>query len=148
MILDTNRFNATVEVAKAKAADSPAWLRAIERAAEGILSGELIVTTLAHGALVTSSNGSYMANGSCQCKAFRRGHKECRHRAAARLIELYETADLAVSPADERADIIADIKARWPRDLNLADELMARFRVNSLNFLADDMLAGVLAAIA
>jgi hypothetical protein len=33
-----------------------------------------------------------MANGACGCKAFQNGHKECKHRAAARLIELYESA--------------------------------------------------------
>jgi hypothetical protein len=92
------KFAAVVAGAKAAAADSPRWLRAIDRAAEGILSGELIVTILYHGALVTGSNGSYLANGSCECKAFQNGHKECKHRAAARLMELYE-ATPATKPA-------------------------------------------------
>ena len=47
-----------------------------------------------------------------------------------------------------RASLIADIKAAWPKDINLADELLRRFRVNYLEALADDMLRGVLAACA
>jgi len=65
MKLDTQKFNCIVKEAKAKATDKR-WLRAIERAAEGILRGELIVTTLCGGALVTSPNGSYQANGARQ----------------------------------------------------------------------------------
>jgi hypothetical protein len=48
-----------------KAANDPKWLRAIEKAAKAILSGEMIVTTLAHGALVTTADGTYAANGHC-----------------------------------------------------------------------------------
>src|SRR5262249_55375648 len=126
MQINKVQFAQVVETAKAKAANSPAWVRAIERAAEGILSGELIVTTLAHGALVTSANGSYMANGSCACRAAQYGHKECYHRAAARLVERYEAAS-AASPADERSSLIADIKSVWQRKYpgeSLADNLM------------------------
>jgi hypothetical protein len=99
MKLDTNKFNAIVEAAKLKAASEPRWLRAIEKAAAGILSGELIVTTLQHGALVTTPNGTYAANGHCNCEAARRGHTQCKHRAAARLMDIYEreTAPAAVS---------------------------------------------------
>ncbi len=89
--LDTLKFSAIVASAKART-QNLRWLRAIDRAAEGILSGELIVTTLHDGALVTSPNGTYHANGSCQCKAAKHGHRECYHRAAGRLMELYEEA--------------------------------------------------------
>jgi hypothetical protein len=100
MHFDSSKFAPVVEAAKARAANSPAWLRAIDRAAAGILSGELIVTVLAHGALVTSANGSYHANGECQCAAYRHGHKACPHRAAARLVELYEeTLETETTPA-------------------------------------------------
>jgi hypothetical protein len=50
-----------------------------------------------------------------------------------------------------RASLIADIKSTWSRrfpGLSLADELTRRFRVNYLEALAEDMLRGVLAAIA
>lgn len=89
--LDTLKFALIVAGAKSKTKD-PKWLRAIDRAAEGILSGELIVTTLHDGALVTSVNGTYMANGTCQCRAAKHGHRECYHRAAGRLMEIYEEA--------------------------------------------------------
>jgi hypothetical protein len=88
--LDALKFAVIVADAKAHTKDLK-WLRAIDRAAEGILSGELIVTTLAHGALVTSPNETYHANGSCGCQAFK--HRQpCKHRAAGRLMELYEEA--------------------------------------------------------
>jgi hypothetical protein len=149
------QFAAIVADAKAKAASSPRWVRAIDRAAQALQSGELIVTLLHDGALVTSANGSYFVNGHCECEASRRGHAECYHRAAVRLVELYEAADgsepVATKAATSRADIIADIKAAWSRRFptdSLADELMRRFRVNYLEALAEDMLRGVLAAIA
>jgi hypothetical protein len=81
-----------IETAKAKAADNPRWLRAIERAAAGLQSGELIATLLHDGALVTSPNGSYRVNGHCACKAALSGHAGCYHRAAVRLVEMMETA--------------------------------------------------------
>ena len=74
MTINTEKFNSIVEAAKAKAANDPKWLRAIEKAAAAILSGEMIVTTLAHGALVTTANGTYAANGLCNCEAARHGH--------------------------------------------------------------------------
>ncbi len=96
--LDSAKFAAVVTAAKAQAAKASRWLRAIDRAAAALKSGELIVTTLRNGALVTSANGSYLANGECQCKAFVNGHKECKHRAAARLVEMYEAAPEPTAP--------------------------------------------------
>ena len=155
-MINTEKFNSIVEAAKARTND-PKWLRAIERAAAAILSGEMIVTTLAHGALVTTANGTYAANGHCSCEAARKGHTQCKHRAAARLMDIYETetapeavsfaADVEASP---RQNLIAEIENIFPRvcDVPLAVELMRRFRVNSLNFLDDDMLRRVRLAIA
>jgi hypothetical protein len=155
-MINETKFNEVVASAKAKTND-PKWLRAIEKAAKAILSGEIIVTVLAHGALVTTANGTYAANGHCNCEAARRGHTACYHRAAARLMDLYETevatqatfvADVAES---SRENLIIEIENIWPRfapGLPLAVELMARFRVNSLNFLDDDMLRRVRLAIA
>jgi hypothetical protein len=156
MEINKAKFEQVVADAKSKTNDAK-WLRAIEKAAKGILSGELIVTTLAHGALVTTSNGTYAANGHCNCEAARRGHTQCYHRAAARLMDRYEiemvststfTADVAES---SRANLIAEINNIWPRvnpQLPLAVELMARFRVNKLEMLDDDMLRRVRLAVA
>jgi len=154
-MINTEKFNEVVADAKAKTTDRR-WLNAIEKAAAGILSGEMIVTTLAHGALVTTAGGTYAANGHCNCKAARRGHTQCYHRAAARLMDLYESevASAATFAADvetsSRQNLIAEIENIFPRvcDVPLAVELMARFRVNSLNFLDDDMLRRVRLAIA
>jgi hypothetical protein len=157
MQINKIKFNAIVEAAKIKAAGQAKWLRAIERAAAGILSGEMIVTTLCSGALITTANGTYAANGHCNCKAARSGHPQCYHRAAARLMELYEeeTTAEAVSLADDvaassRSQLIAEIKNIWPRveTTPLAVALMARFGKNRLEMLDDDMLRRVRLAIA
>src|SRR5262249_16998204 len=58
---------------------------------------------------------------------------------------------LAPKSADERGALIADINATWSRRFpgeSLADNLMARFRVNALSLLNTDFLRRVLAAIA
>ena len=154
-MINTEKFNSIVEAAKAKAANDPKWLRAIEKAAKAILSGEMIVTTLAHGALITTANGTYAANGHCNCEAARRGHTQCYHSAAARLMDLYETALEAVSlaadvAASPRQNLIAEIENIFPRvsDTPLAVELMARFGKNKLEMLDDDSLRRVRLAIA
>ncbi|HEU0183788.1 MAG TPA: hypothetical protein VFS27_00635, partial [Blastocatellia bacterium] len=95
-MINTQKFNGIVEAAKMKAANSPEWLRAIEKAARMLASGELVVTLFADDtALVTSPNGSYRVNGHCACKAALSGHSECYHRAAVRLVEMLETALVA-----------------------------------------------------
>jgi len=156
-MINIQKFNAIVEAAKIKAAGDSKWLRAIERAAAAILSGEMIVTTLAHGALVTTANGTYAANGHCNCEAARKGHTQCKHRAAARLMDIYEseTAPEAVSFASDvasspRQNLIAEITNIWPRveTTPLAVALLARFGKSHLSMLDDDMLRRVRLAIA
>jgi hypothetical protein len=147
MVINQAQFAAVVEAAKAKASNSPRWIRAIDRAADALLRGELIVTLLHNGALVTSLRGSYHVNGHCECEASRRGHRECYHRAAVRLVEMMETA----GPVATREGLIADIKAAWSAKfptINLADELTRRFRVNYLEALSVDFLAAIRAVVA
>jgi hypothetical protein len=155
--MNIQKFNEIVETAKAKAANDPKWLRAIAKAADAILSGGIIVTTLAHGALVTTANGTYAAGGHCNCEAARRGHSQCYHKAAARLIDIYETetAPAAVSfgadvAESSRANLIAEITNIWSRveSTPLAVALMARFGKNKLEMLDDDLLRRVRLAIA
>jgi hypothetical protein len=157
MQINKAKFEAVVEGAKIKAAGDAKWLRAIERAAAGILSGEFIVTTLAHGALVTTANGTYAANGHCNCEAARKGHTQCKHRAAARLMDIYETetAPESVSFAEDvaessRENLIAEIENIWPRveTTPIAVALMSRFGVNRLEYLDSDLLRRVRLAIA
>jgi hypothetical protein len=143
-------LNQAIETARVKAASSPRWLRAIDRAAAGLQSNVICVTLFAdNAALVTTPNNSHVVNGACDCAAAQHGHKECVHRAAKRLIEMLEVAEPVATKAATKDDIIRDIHARWPKSWPpLAVELMARFRKNQLEMLADDMLRGVLAAIA
>jgi hypothetical protein len=170
MQINTEKFNKVVEAAKAKTSD-PKWLRAIEKAAKGILDGSIIVTVLAHGALVTGPNGSHHANGACDCAAAKKSHAQCYHRAAARLMHNYETAPEAVSfaevvatkaatsleelitdvAASPRQNLISEITNIWPRfapELPLATELLARFGKSKLEMLDDDALRRVRLAVA
>jgi len=149
-------FNQIVEAAKLKAVNDPKWTRAIEKAAKAIINGEMIVTTLAHGALITTANGTYAANGHCNCEAARRGHTQCYHRAAARLMDLYETevATQATFTADvaesSRENLIIEINNIWPRveSTPLGVALMARFGVNKLEYLTTDLIRAVRLALA
>lgn len=170
MQINQAQFAAVVETAKAKAANHPEWLRSIEKAARLILSGELIVTPLAYGALVTSSNGTYATGATCSCKAARHNRANCYHKAAARLIDLYEEALLAEAAAKRCEVIIADIKAiaadiqasprqhliieienLWNRvepTVALADALVARFGKNQLSMLPTEILKDIRLALA
>jgi hypothetical protein len=144
-----SRLNAAIETARAKAAGNRALLNAIEKAAVG-LRGAWIVTELHDGLLITSDSGeTYKANGTCGCAAYANG-MVCKHRVAYRIVSIYQTLETAPA-VSARASMIADIKAAWSRRFpgeSLADELLLRFRVNTLDYLAEDMLRGVLAACA
>jgi hypothetical protein len=101
------QFAKVVEAAKAKAVGHPEWLRAIEKAAAGILDGSLIVTLFADDtALVTSPNGSYRVNGDCPCAA---RTKHCYHRAAKRLMAIYEVEPETI-PAPVAPEIIRSVE--------------------------------------
>jgi hypothetical protein len=152
MNLNPQIWQQTIEAAKAATAGSPAWLRAIDKAAEQIESNPCI-TELVAGVLITSPSGNtYLANGKCRCKAYSFG-QACWHRAAAQLLNRYNEALNAPAPpkpADERAGLIAGIKAAWSRKYpreSLADNLMARFRCNNLEALNTDFLRRIQGAL-
>src|SRR5262249_33966017 len=146
MQFNQDKLQRVASAAKARTTNKR-WQAAIDKAVAGLLGG-WIVTELQHSVAITTDGGTYFANGSCQCKAFALG-MPCKHRAAARLIEIYnETVDVAVS---ERDELIAEIGATWLAKFpgeSLADNLMARFRCNSLAMLNTDFLRRVLDAIA
>lgn len=154
MNLDISKFNKVVEAAKSKVAGNSHWTNAISRASEAILSGDLVITELMGGSLVTSPNGSYMVNGHCECRATQRGHSEFYHRAGVRLMALYheggkESVTPKVTEGSSRDELISSIKETWPKSWPpLADELMARFRVNYLEALSVDFLMAIRAVIA
>src|SRR5262249_38347490 len=148
-------LNQVITEAKTKAAGNRRWIAAIDRAVEGLQSGRWYVTELVNETIVTTENGTYHVNGHCGCKAGALG-QPCKHRAAKRLLEMYNEDKasrdaLSSAPADERAELIADITATWLRRFpgeSLSDNLMARFKVNALGFLNTDFLRRVFDAIA
>src|SRR5262245_10494439 len=137
MQINTQVWNSVVEAAKKAAADSPTWLRAIAKADAQVQSNPCI-TELANGVMITSPSGrTYLANGVCQCEAYKH-RMACWHRAAAQLIARYNEALAApvpapAKPADERGALIADIKRAWPKTWPpLYTELLARFGKSNL----------------
>jgi hypothetical protein len=87
------QFNKVVEAAKAKAAGNKRWVAAIDKAADALLNGKWIVTELQRYYVFTTESGkTYRANGVCQCEAFFRD-QPCKHRAGARLLDLYREAE-------------------------------------------------------
>ena len=71
--------------------DGKRWINAIAKAVAEIESNPFMSYSHdSHSLLMLSETSGeiYTANGTCQCKAFKQGYP-CRHRAAARLIQLY-----------------------------------------------------------
>jgi len=149
--MTTANLNAAIETARSKVAGHAAWSRSVEKAALALLSGEIIVTVLANnGGVVTSARGTYhVRHGFCSCPAAMNGCNHCYHVSALRIATIAD--ELETAPVVSRPALIADIKAAWSRNfpgVSLADELLRRFRVNTLDYLAEDMLRGVLAVCA
>jgi DNA mismatch repair protein MutH len=74
-----------------KSANGKRWINAIGKATAEIETNPYMTYSHdSHSLLMMSetSNQTYTANGTCQCKAFSQGFP-CRHRAASRLITLY-----------------------------------------------------------
>ena len=100
MQINLIQLELTVETAKAKAANSPSWLRAIERAAQ-VLRENPYVEVLENGdvlLLSATSNTLYQINGRCTaengqpCKGYTYNNGVCYHRCLKRLVDLYNGA--------------------------------------------------------
>jgi hypothetical protein len=97
MELNKAQFEKVVADAKAKVAGNKRWIAAIDKAADALLNGKWIITELQHCYVFTTESGkTYRANGVCQCEAFFRD-QPCKHRAGARLLNLYQEA-LSATP--------------------------------------------------
>jgi hypothetical protein len=125
MTLNTTQLEQVIETAKAKAASHPAWLRAIEKAAEQLISNPYISET-GDGLLILGTTGNiYHSNGTCGCEALKRGIA-CWHRAAAQLIKRYyesKTATPAVSIPEMLTQVKAEIASTRPeRDAQLEQD--------------------------
>ena len=87
MILNTSIWQMTINHAKAKAANSAVWLRAIDRAVVEIEKSRY--WSFADGVLMiqsTTSDKLYRIGDDHACEA---RHGICKHRAARRLMVLY-----------------------------------------------------------
>jgi hypothetical protein len=103
MQINKAKFERVVKEAKARAAGDARWINAIDKAADGILSGAWIITELSHSYAITTESGkTYFVNGSCQCRAFELG-QPCKHKAAARLLDLAAGAAKSAAPRITRS---------------------------------------------
>jgi hypothetical protein len=77
-----------VQAAFGKVSGSRRWQAAIVKAKQQIEENPYLHFD-GHALLILSPSGEiYIANGTCQCKAYANG-QPCWHRAAARLVERY-----------------------------------------------------------
>lgn len=151
MILNTKLFTATIEAAKAKAANRPEVLRAIDRAVVEI--ERAAYWSFADGVLTiksTTSGEMYKVDAAHTCAAH---SKVCKHHIA-RLLMIRYSERLAVAPvvteAEERAQAIEKIEKVWlrgPIRYDLGRWLMRRFGVISLDMLPDHSVKKIAAAI-
>jgi hypothetical protein len=88
MTFNQDQLTQVAKEAKAKTSDRH-WLKAIDNAVAGIISGWWIITELYNCVAITTETGqTYFANGRCQCEAYKNG-QPCKHRSLYRLIQLY-----------------------------------------------------------
>jgi hypothetical protein len=100
-----------LETAKSKTQNEK-WIRSAEKAAAKLTNGELIVTLLADGALISSANGTYKTTRkSCTCPA---KVEYCYHKSALALCEMMEGTAVP-SPVDEKAEVIDQLRAAWSK---------------------------------
>jgi len=118
MILNTRIWNETINAAKSAAADSPAWLRAIERAVIEIEKSKYWSFDGATLVIIsTTSKKTYRIDENHTCEAVANGHAACRHRAARRLMQRY-TERLNAQPAPAAAAPASRLVRRVERDRN------------------------------
>jgi hypothetical protein len=100
--MEINKIKQVAEIAKARTNDKR-WINAIDKAVAGVESGWWIITELAHGVAVTTECGRtyFASDDACQCRASEQG-QACKHRALARLMDLYESAPESQEPKAPR----------------------------------------------
>src|SRR5688572_11379983 len=109
MKLDQSKLTAAAETAKSKTTDRR-WIAAIDRAVSGLSGGKWIVTELSYTiAVTTESEKTYFAGQTCQCVAYNQG-MPCKHRAAARLIDLYNAAPTSEPKPEPTARVTRSIE--------------------------------------
>lgn len=116
-----------VDVARATVGDNAAWMGAIDRAWNYILTTDALNYDPATHALQVASatsEATYTANGECQCKAFTHGKGICWHRAAARIVrralELRHDAEIAALADELIAEAVEAGDVWYTRDIAIA----------------------------
>ena len=98
MIINEAVFQMVVERALERAQGNKQWVNAIRRGAELIQSNRCLQMADDGTLLILSDSGhNYAVNGVCRteqglCPAFA-NHKPCKHRAAYRLLQLYNEGE-------------------------------------------------------
>ena len=108
MLFNISIFNSVVETAKAKCANSPALLRAIDRAVYEINRSRYWAFDNTSNTLriqYTSKRKLYVVDDHHTCEATEDGSKHCRHRVARRLMQRYTEACAASGVVCERSRI-------------------------------------------
>ena len=151
MILNSQIFTATIEAAKAKAANRPEVLRAIDCAVVEIQKASY--WSFPDGVLTiksTTSGEIYRVDSAHTCPAH---SKTCKHNIA-RLLMIRYSERLAAAPvvteADERAAAIAKIETAWlPKYTvhQIGAGLLKRFGVNQLEMVSTPYLKQLAALI-
>lgn len=96
MTLTLNPTLLTRVIAQARAdvatqPDAKKWDAAISRAVKLLEENPWIERT-DNGLLIAGTEGTWQANGSCQCPAYRAGMTHCKHRVLAKLVRRYDEA--------------------------------------------------------
>lgn len=106
------KLTAAIETARRKVAGDAAWSRSVEKAASALTSGQLIVTVLRNGGLVSSERGTYrITNGHCSCPAALNGCAHCYHVSALRITERAEEMQTAPVAAPRAPRITRSVES-------------------------------------
>jgi len=107
LTLNDDLLNAVVAQAKRRAAGSPRWLTAIDRAARELDTNPYIEPLDDHTLLIGSPSGeTYTSNGACSCRAYQ-CELPCWHRACARLYQRYLEDEARHTAAVEMDELFA-----------------------------------------
>lgn len=90
--LNETKMQAVIDAALVAVAGDKRWTNAIRRAAEEIEANPMMHFDGRALLILSPSSEVYSSNGTCQCRAFAHG-QPCWHRAAARLVARYMTAN-------------------------------------------------------
>ncbi len=128
IILNSKIWAATVSGAKAKAANSPEWLRAIERADREIQRSKYWAFDAQTGVLKlmsTTSGKLYTITADHTCEATANGRKACKHKAAHRLMLRY-VEKLGVASAEGKGIVAPAPSGWWANGEQTANDWKAR----------------------